>query len=160
MNATTGQQTNLRQETAQQPSSAFVIASWLALGTGAAGFLGGLWKAPMGIEEKGYYFAVLALGLFAAISVQKSVRDRLERIPVSNLYLGICWLATVVSVGLLAIGLYNATTIVLEVKGFFAMAFALCMFAVITVQKNTRDTLAHENQTIDGSAVEPEIWTK
>lgn len=98
----------------------------------------------MGIEEKGYYFAVLTLGLFASVSVQKSVRDRMEKIPVSDLYYGICWLATIIAVSLLAIGLYRATTLELSEKGFYAMAYTLSLFATITVQKNTRDLLQFE----------------
>ncbi len=125
----------------QQPSPAFVLASWAALIVGVGGFLIGLWNAEMGIEEQGYYFAVLALGLFAAVSVQKSVRDRMENIPVSDLYYGICWVAVILAVSLLTIGLFKATTIDLSEKGFYAMAFVLSMYASITVQKNTRDML-------------------
>ena len=49
----------------------------------------GLWNAQMPLNEKGYYFTVLMYGLFSAVSVQKSVRDRMEGIPVTNLYYGI-----------------------------------------------------------------------
>jgi uncharacterized membrane protein YiaA len=61
----------------QKPSNAFIAASWIALGAGMIGFLVGLWHAQMQLNEKGYYFTVLMFGLFAAVSVQKSVRDRL-----------------------------------------------------------------------------------
>ena len=36
------------------------------------------------------------------------------------------------------VGLWNATLLLSE-KGFYAMAFILSLFAVITIQKNTRD---------------------
>src|SRR5437868_11831151 len=36
--------------------------------------------------EKGYYFTVLVFGLYAAISLQKSVRDRAEGVPVTGIY--------------------------------------------------------------------------
>lgn len=124
-----------------QPSPAFVLASWAALAVGVCGFLIGLWNAEMGIEEKGYYFAVLSLGLFAAVSVQKAVRDRLENIPVTDIYHGISWFATILAVALLTIGLFKATTIDLSEKGFYAMAFVLSLFSAITVQKNTRDVV-------------------
>lgn len=124
-----------------QPTPAFVLVSWGALITGISAFLIGLWNAGMGIEEKGYYFTVLAFGLFSAVSVQKSVRDRMENIPVSDIYYGICWAGSVLSVALLTIGLFKATTIDLSEKGFYAMTFVLAMFAAITVQKNTRDTM-------------------
>ena len=40
----------------------------------------------MQLNEKGYYFAVLVLGLFAAASYQKTVRDKYEAIPTTALY--------------------------------------------------------------------------
>ncbi|GAB3832368.1 inner membrane protein YiaA [Hymenobacter jeollabukensis] len=122
----------------QQPSSAFVGASWAALLIGMLAYIVGLWNAQMALNEKGYYFAVLMYGLFAAISVQKSVRDRLEGIPVTNLYYAISWFSTVLCVVLLIVGLWNAT-LTLSEKGFYAMSFTLSLFAAIAVQKNTRD---------------------
>ncbi|HVX52393.1 MAG TPA: YiaA/YiaB family inner membrane protein, partial [Chitinophagaceae bacterium] len=80
--------------TTQKPSTAFVGASWIALGAGFTGFIIGLWHAGMQLNEKGYYFTVLMFGLFAAVSLQKSVRDKLENIPVTDLYYGICWFCT------------------------------------------------------------------
>ncbi|STZ09468.1 Inner membrane protein yiaA [Moraxella caprae] len=62
-----------------KPTSAYVGASWAVLG-----FLVGLWNAEMMLNEKGYYVAVLALGLYAAISLQKTIRDKAENIPVSG----------------------------------------------------------------------------
>lgn len=62
--------------TVQRPTAAFVGASWGALLIGAIAFLWGLWNATMPLNEKGYYFALLLYGLFSAISLQKSVRDR------------------------------------------------------------------------------------
>ena len=68
-----------------QPSNAFVMASWLALGVGLLAYLLGLWNAEMMLNEKGYYFVILMYGLFAATTVQKHVRDQMEGIPVSTL---------------------------------------------------------------------------
>ncbi|GAA4050471.1 inner membrane protein YiaA [Hymenobacter glaciei] len=128
---------------APQTSAAFIGASWVALLVGFAAFNVGLWNATMALNEKGYYFTVLMYGLFAAISVQKSVRDRLEGLPVTNLYYGISWVSVLLTVLLLAVGLWHAT-LTLSEKGFYAMAFVLSMFAAIAVQKNTRDTLKRE----------------
>lgn len=122
----------------QKPSFAFIAVSWLALLAGVVAFLIGLWNATMQLNEKGYYFAVLMYGLFAAVSVQKSVRDRLEGIPVTAIYYGLAWLSVVIAVTLLVVGLYNATLSPSE-KGFYGMAYALSLFAAIAVQKNTRD---------------------
>jgi uncharacterized membrane protein YiaA len=130
---------------AQKTSGAFIAASWIALGVGAAGYLVGLWRAEMQLNEKGYYFTILMFGLFAVVSLQKSVRDRMENIPVTDLYYGICWFCTILSVALLVIGLWNATLLPSE-KGFYAFAFLLGIFGAIAVQKNTRDNLEAEKQ--------------
>ena len=128
----------MEQKQNLQPSPAFIGASWSALIVGISAFIIGLWNADMQLNEKGYYFTVLMFGLFAAISVQKAVRDQMEGIPVTNLYYGISWFATVLAIILLTVGLWNATLTKSE-KGFYAMAFTLSLFAAIAVQKNTRD---------------------
>ena len=130
----------------QKPSTAFVGACWIALGAGVIGYLVGLFRAEMLLNEKGYYFTVLMFGLFGVISLQKSVRDRLENIPVTDLYYGICWFATLLSITLLTIGLVNAAILPSE-KGFYAFSFLLSIFGAITVQKNTRDSLNHISNT-------------
>ncbi len=128
---------------AQKTSGAFIAASWIALGVGMAGFIIGLWRSEMLLSEKGYYFTVLMYGLFAAVSVQKSVRDRLEGIPVTAIYYGISWFSTILAIVLLVVGLWNATLLPSE-KGFYAFAFLLGIFGAIAVQKNTRDTAIFE----------------
>lgn len=130
----------------QKPSAAFIAASWIALGTGMIGYLVGLFRADMLLNEKGYYFTVLMFGLFAVVSLQKSVRDRLENIPVTDLYYGICWFATILSIVLLIVGLWNATLLPSE-KGFYAFSFLLSIFGAITVQKNTRDNQARDTNS-------------
>lgn len=125
----------------QKTSVAFIAASWVALGAGTVGFIAGLARAEMLLNEKGYYFTVLMFGLFGVVSLQKSVRDRLENLPVTNIYYGICWFGTLLSIALLTIGLVNATILPSE-KGFYAFAFLLALFGAISVQKNTRDNMA------------------
>jgi len=56
----------------QKTSSAFVSASWVAMGVGIIGYLIGLFRAEMQLNEKGYYFTVLMFGLFA-VSLYKKV---------------------------------------------------------------------------------------
>jgi uncharacterized membrane protein YiaA len=121
-----------------KPTAAFTGASWFALLAGMAGYIIGLWNASMNLNEKGYYFTILLFGLFAVISVQKSVRDRTEGLAVTDLYYGLSWFATIAAMVLLTIGLWNAE-IARSEKGFYAMAFCLSMFSAIAVQKNTRD---------------------
>ncbi len=121
-----------------KPSNAFIAASWIALGVGMLGFIIGLWRSELELNEKGYYFTVLMFGLFAVVSVQKSVRDKLEDLPVTEIYYGLCWFATILSLVLLIIGLWNAVMLPSE-KGFYALSFLLALFGAIAVQKNIRD---------------------
>ena len=125
-------------QSVQAPSKAFVGASWLALLVGVVMYLVGLWNASMALNEKGYYLTVLLYGLFAAVSLQKSVRDRVEGIPVSGMYFSICWFALLSSLALICVGLINAQLADSE-KGFYAMSFVLSLFAAVAVQKNVRD---------------------
>ena len=138
------------------PSAAFVGVSWVALFAGMLTYLIGLWNAGMALNEKGYYLTVLLYGLFAAVSLQKSVRDRLEGIAVSGMYYGLCWLSVGISLLLLGVGLWNATLLGSE-KGFYAMAYLLSLFAAVAVQKNTRDQLASRLEPATLSSEEGEL---
>ena len=126
------------QIAARRPTPAFVGASWLAVLVGGTAYLVGLYNERMSLSEKGFYLTVLMFGLFAAVSLQKSVRDRDEGIAVTGIYLGLCWLGLVAAVVLLTVGLWNSRMAASE-KGFSAMSFALGLFAAVTVQKNVRD---------------------
>ena len=123
---------------AQKPTGAFIGASWAALLIGSVTYLAGLWNSDMQLNEKGYYLVLLLYGLFSAVSLQKSVRDRLEGIPVTGIYFGLCWVSIAVVLLLLAVGLWNAKLTASE-KGFYAMGFLLALFAAVAVQKNIRD---------------------
>jgi uncharacterized membrane protein YiaA len=101
----------------------------------------------MQLNEKGYYFTILLFGLFAVISVQKSVRDRAEGHAVTDLYYGLSWFATIAAMILLTIGLWNADLARSE-KGFYAMAFSLSLFSAIAVQKNTRDAKMFDDKEL------------
>lgn len=126
------------------PTPAFIGASWAVLAVGLISFAVGLWNAEMASSEKGYYFAVMVLALYSAISLQKTVRDKAEGIMVSQLYYMISWSALITAVILMAVGLWNAA-LTLSEKGFYTLAFTMSSFAVITIQKNMRD-LQNANQ--------------
>lgn len=135
----------MSKQMSPRPTAAFVGASWLALMIGSATYLIGLWNAQMQLNERGYYFTLLLYGLFAAVSLQKCVRDRLEGIKVTGIYYGMCWVSVIMAVLLLTVGLWNAAIASSE-KGFFAMSFLLSLFAAVAVQKNVRDVaLADES---------------
>ena len=125
----------------QRPTTAFIGASWVALLVGAVAYLVGLWNAPMQAHEKGYFLTILLYGLFAAVSLQKSVRDEMEGIRVTTIYYGLCWVSVGICLILLTVGLWNAP-MEASAKGFFAMSFVLSMFASVAVQKNIRDVAA------------------
>lgn len=127
-----------------KPTAAFIGASWSALLIGMTSYCIGLWNADMLLNEKGYYFTILLFGLFSVISVQKVVRDKMEDIPVTEIYYSISWFTTITSIVLLVIGLWNADLLLSE-KGFYGMSFLLSLFAAIAVQKNTRDVQYLEN---------------
>jgi uncharacterized membrane protein YiaA len=140
-----------------KPSTAFIAASWVALLLGAAAYLIGLFNAAtMALNEKGYYLTLLLFGLFAAVSLQKSVRDRVEGIPVSALYYALCWFALLSALMLLLVGLWNATVASSE-KGFYGMAYALSLFGAVAVQKNTRDLIAAGGGESKRSATVPPL---
>lgn len=128
------------QLAAYKPTTAYVGTSWAVMLVGVIAYLLGLWNAQsMLLNEKGYYVAVLALGLYSAISLQKTLRDRSEGIPTTNMYYLISWGALGLSIALIAIGLMNAASLSLSEKGFYMMAFTMSLFAAVTIQKNTRD---------------------
>jgi uncharacterized membrane protein YiaA len=126
----------------QAPSSAFIFASWAAMLIGIVTYLIGLYNVDLELANKGYFLVVLLYSLFAAVSVQKSVRDKLENIQVSSLYISISWFALISGILFLVIGLWNTTVLDVASRGFYGMAFVLSLFAAIAVQKNVRDTLA------------------
>lgn len=134
---------------AQRPTGAFIAASWIALLVGALVYSIGLWNADMQRSEKGYYFILLMYGLFSAVSLQKSVRDRLEAIPVTAIYFSLCWVSVALVLILLLVGLWNAELPNTE-KGFYGMAFLLSLFGAVAVQKNVRDI-----QLLEGRADTP-----
>jgi uncharacterized membrane protein YiaA len=122
----------------QKPTAAYIGASWTALLIGIVVFAYGLWNAEVDLNEKGFFFTIQILGLFAAVSLQKTVRDLLDGISVTSIYYGLCWVALGLALLLLTIGLWNANLLSSE-KGFFAMSFLLSLFGAVSVQKNVRD---------------------
>lgn len=123
-----------------KPTAAFVGASWIAMLTGLVSFCAGLWNSTMTRSEVGFYAATLLLGLFAAISVQKSVRDRAEGIPVTTIYLGVAGAMVGLSLIMMTVGLWNSGLAASE-RGFYGLAFAMTLFGAVAVQKNIRDAV-------------------
>ncbi|MBU3012055.1 YiaA/YiaB family protein [Polaribacter vadi] len=122
----------------QKPTSAYVGATWGVVSIGLLSYCIGLWNASMQLNEKGYYFAILLMGIYAVISLQKAVRDKAESLKVSDMYYSISWVVVIVALLLLIIGLRNAD-LTLSEKGFYGISYLLSLFGAITVQKNARD---------------------
>lgn len=149
------------QLAAYKPTTAYVGTSWAVMLVGVVAYLLGLWNAQsMLLNEKGYYIAVLALGLYSAISLQKTLRDRSEGIPTTHLYYLISWVALGLSITLIAIGLLNAGGLSLSEKGFYMMAFTMSLFAAVTIQKNTRDEAQIQALTASTITADNESHTK
>ncbi|KZN34624.1 inner membrane protein YiaA [Pseudoalteromonas luteoviolacea] len=127
------------------PSKAFNIASVAVLIIGIATYTFGLFNADMLLNEKGYYFIVLLYGLFSAVSLQKSIRDKQENIPTSKIYHLLSMVSTGVAVVLLGVGLFNANLLLSE-KGFYGIAYVMSLYAAVAVQKNIRDNEAMKQQ--------------
>jgi uncharacterized membrane protein YiaA len=124
--------------TTNQPTKAYRLASYVTFAVGGCGFLLGLWNADLLLSEKGFYLAIFLLGLFSAVTLQKTVRDTEEGIVVNKSFTVICWSSFFAAIGMLVLGLFNAEMLLSE-KGFYAMAFLVSLFSAITIQKNTRD---------------------
>jgi len=129
----------------ENPTNAFVMTSWAALAAGVLAYLIGLWNLDVELRDKGYYFTIFIFGLYAAVSVQKTVRDKMENIPVSGIFYGISWVGMAAALILFGISVYNTDLMIASEKGFYSMAFALSLFAAVVVQKNVRDQLSSQN---------------
>ena len=123
----------------QKPTSAYIGATWGVSIIGLLSYCIGLWNASMELNEKGYYFSILLMGVYAVISLQKAVRDKAEEIKTSEMYYGISWVIVIAALLLLVIGLRNADLLLSE-KGFYGISYLLSLFGAITIQKNNRDT--------------------
>lgn len=128
----------LKSQFNQKPTPAYIGATWGVVIIGLLSYCIGLWNATMELNEKGYYFSILLMGIYAVISLQKVVRDKAENIKVSDMYYGISWVIVIAALLLLIIGLRNAD-LELSEKGFYGISYLLSLFGAITVQKNTRD---------------------
>jgi uncharacterized membrane protein YiaA len=122
----------------QKPTGAFIGVSWFVLLLGVGGFLVALYNSSMELRDKGSYFTILMFGLFAVISIQKTIRDKAEDIPVTGIYYGLAWFFVLLPLVMLLVNLWNADMLFIE-KAFYGVTMVFSLFSVITVQKNVRD---------------------
>ncbi len=121
-------------EDGSSPTLDYFDALWGGLLIGPVSYLLVLGNSDIPLKEKTYYFTILLYGLISAVSAQKAVHDRMVGIPVTNIYLGLCWLAVGLSTLLLAISLSNAPLAMTE-KGFYAMSYILSLFGLWPCRK-------------------------
>lgn len=122
----------------QKPTGAFIGVSWLVTLIGVVSYCVGLYHAEMELGYKGLYLNILISGLFAVISVQKTVRDKAEGIHVTGIYYGVAWGAVIFAVSMMTVCLWNAKMDAYE-TGVYGLAMVISLFGVIAVQKNVRD---------------------
>lgn len=129
--------------------SPYTLFSVACLALGSGGFLYGLTNATtLALSEKGYYLTLLAFGLFAAVSIQKNVRDKEMGINVPGAYALMSYAAGVLALGLLVVGLVNAQ-LALSEKGYYAMSFVLALFSSVSLQKQLRESVAEQSNPSD-----------
>ncbi|WP_421246919.1 inner membrane protein YiaA [Aeromonas sanarellii] len=124
--------------TGHTPSGVYKLATVACFIASVLAYLIGIWNAQMELNEKGYYLVCLMFGLFSAVSLQKIIRDESDGVWSSDKYKLLCWVASISSISLFLIGLWNAA-LVLSEKGFYIMAYLLALFSSATMQKNERD---------------------
>ena len=90
------------------------------------------------VDEKAIILLSWYWGCLPRHLIKKTVRDKYEAIPTTALYYTTCLVVFVIAVGLLVIGLWNATLLLSE-KGFYGLAYFLSLFGAVAVQKNVRD---------------------
>ena len=59
-------------------SALYLGLSWAVVGLSIIMLVVGLWNSGMVLSEKGFYGLAFAMTLFAAVAVQKNVRDTLQ----------------------------------------------------------------------------------
>lgn len=131
-------------DTFGKPTPAIVATAWVGLGLSLLIYGISLWRATSLEQfEKGFLFVVLLFGLASAVTLQKSVRDRHEGVPVTNLFIAVAWIGLAISLGSLVWGFWNLDILPSE-KATYGMSFSLALFAVVVVQKNVRDLIAYK----------------
>ncbi len=90
----------------------------LTLISGVLLYLSFLWLACPALEDKGYFLAVLALGIFAIVAHRQAVTPQFEKL---------CGLMLLLAAGLLLVGILNMP-FALAYKGLSVAAWFACMY--------------------------------
>lgn len=98
----------------------------------------GLFNAEMELSEKGFYTIAIIFGFYSVVTLQKTLRDKIEGYEVNEAYMKLSYVGVATPIILMAVGLFNAE-LELNEKGFFAVTFIMSLFSSVVVQKNIRD---------------------
>lgn len=117
---------------------AFDMFAWIALLGGIVVYVIGLIRSQMELNEMGFYFAVLLLGLFATIAVQEGLRNRFEGIPVSGIFSSLAMFCLLTALTMFVIALFRVDLLPSEI-GFYGISYFLALFGSVAVHKMVRD---------------------
>ena len=104
---------------------------WMLFLSGALIYVIGFWRACPLLSGKGYFFGVLMTGMFVTY-----VYQRAENLDQSDERLtSVCQMVTLITVGLLLVGVWNAPLSPLE-KGLYPMAFIVCLLGQVLLMRS------------------------
>ena len=102
------------------------LLPWMLFLSGILTYSIGLWRACPLLSGKGYFFGVLMTGMFVTY-----VYQRAENLDQSDERLtSVCQMVTLITVGLLLVGVWNAPLSPLE-KGLYPVAFIICLLGQV-----------------------------
>lgn len=120
------------------PSSTYMNLSFFTFLFSIVIFGIGLFNAEMALSEKGFYTIAIIFGFYSVVTLQKTLRDKIEGYEVNEAYMKLSYIGVATPIILMGVGLFNAE-LELNEKGFFAVTFVMSLFSAIVVQKNIRD---------------------
>ncbi len=106
---------------------------WIGLLIGLPAYIIGLQKSEMLVSEKGFYLAVLALGIISTLSIQKILTDKRRGNKLTAIYMVASTLCLLLSVALFSVLVINSNYERTE-KGFYAACFILSLMSAIALQ--------------------------
>lgn len=124
-----------------KPSPVFIGASWLVMAFAAIAFTLVLYDLATETTVKGFYAMVVLFAMFGVVALSKSVRDKVEGIPVSPAFYGLSFAAVAIpAVALILMLIFSDFAI--ATRWLIFICAVLLVYATAAVQKNIRDLAA------------------
>lgn len=105
---------------------------------GAVSFAAALYHVTAPAETKAFYVLTILFALFGVVALSKSIRDRVEHIPVNPVFYGLSYVAVLAPATFLAAILYYCDYAA-DTKWLIFASATLMAFAAASIQKNIRD---------------------